>query len=138
MINTADVFLDTSVLLYAALGRQDTPANFEKARKIIMEENFGISSMVLTEFFDVATNQGAVPLRKQAAADWVDKLSLKPCQTEDVTLIKEGVALSAELEITLRDALKILSARRLGCSKIYSERLTNISLPDLTITNPFL
>ncbi|MAP95857.1 MAG: VapC toxin family PIN domain ribonuclease [Ponticaulis sp.] len=138
MIDSADVFLDTSILLYAALSRQDAPANFERARKIIVEENFGTSSAVLTEFFDVATNRGAIPLRKQAAADWIDKLALKPCQLVDAGLVKEGVALSIDLEIILRDALVILSARRLGCAKIYSERLTGLSLPDLTITNPFV
>ncbi|MAK60996.1 MAG: VapC toxin family PIN domain ribonuclease [Ponticaulis sp.] len=137
MLDGADVFLDTSVLLYAALSKQDAPASFEKARQIILEENFATSSLILTEFFDIATNRGAVPLRKQAAADWIEKLALKPCQTVDSGLVKEGVALSAELEIPLRDALLILSARRLSCSKIYTERLYGLRLPDLEIINPF-
>lgn len=137
MIDTADVLIDTSVLLYAALSKQDAPASFEKARQIILEENFATSSLVLSEFFDIATNRGAAPLRKQAAADWIDKLVLKPCQTVDTGLVKEGVALSVELKIPLRDALLILSARRLGCQKIYTERLYGLSLPDLEIINPF-
>lgn len=137
MIDGADVFLDTSVLLYAALGSKDTPAHFEKARRIILEENFAVSANVLSEFYEVATVRGTKPLRKQSASEWIEKLSLKPCQSTDVGLIKEGTALADELDTSLRNALVVLSARRLGCTKIYSERMAGVKSPDIEIINPF-
>lgn len=137
MIDSADVFLDTSVLLYAALGSKDTPAHFEKARSIILEENFAVSASVLSEFYEVATVRGTKPLRRQSASEWIEKLALKPCQATDASLIKEGTALAEELDTSLRNALVILAARRLGCTKIYSERMAGVSVPDLEIVNPF-
>tara|TARA_B100000678_G_scaffold291112_1_gene306292 strand:- start:6144 stop:6560 length:417 start_codon:yes stop_codon:yes gene_type:complete len=137
MIDSADVFLDTSVLLYAALGSNDTPAHFEKARSIILEENFAVSASVLSEFYEVATVRGEKPLCRQSASEWIEKLALKPCRSLDVNLVKEGTALADEFDTSLRNALVILSARRLGCVKIYSERMAGVSVPDIEIINPF-
>ena len=46
-------------------------------------------------------------------------------------------ALADEFDTSLRNALVILSARRLGCVKIYSERMAGVSVPDIEIINPF-
>ena len=47
MIDEADVFLDTSLLVYAALGREDAPERYQIARRIVLEENYATSASVL-------------------------------------------------------------------------------------------
>lgn len=138
MIDEADVFLDTSILVYAALGREDAPERYQIARRIVLEENYATSASVLAEFHETVTTRGETPMPADLAAEWVRTLALKPCQAVDDKLVRESIAIASENAISTRSGIALASARRLGCSKIYSECLTGISLPDLTITNPFL
>jgi predicted nucleic acid-binding protein len=45
-----DSFLDTNVLVYAAMGRGEEESKRVCALKLIEEENFGLSVQVLQEF----------------------------------------------------------------------------------------
>ncbi len=138
MIDEADVFLDTSILVYAALGREDAPELYQIARRIVLEENYATSASVLAEFHETVTTRGDTPMSPELASEWVRTLALKPCQAVDDKLVREGIALAGENSISTRSGITLASARRLGCKTLYSEHFS----PDQTfegvcVVNPF-
>ena len=50
-----DCFLDTNVLVYAALGRFSAPEKHDRARHVMAGTNFGLSSQVLQDFLVIST-----------------------------------------------------------------------------------
>ena len=80
MIASSEVFLDTNVLLYAALGRDHAGHRWERAREIVLAEDYCTSGQVLAEFYNNATRKGASPLTPDRAREWVRVVAMKPCQ----------------------------------------------------------
>ena len=58
----AEVFFDTNVLVYAAIGAGKYEVKRERALRLIETENFGISVQVLQEFFVTVVKKTATPL----------------------------------------------------------------------------
>eukprot|EP01035_Chromulina_nebulosa_P063146 gene63146-86379_t len=71
LIGGADVFLDTNVLIYAALGREHAQQRFETARRIVLEEDYCTSSQVLAEFYVNVQKKGLRPISAELAEEWV-------------------------------------------------------------------
>ena len=67
MIASSEVFLDTNILLYAALGRDHAGHRWERAREIVLTEDYCTSGQVLAEFYNNATRKGAPPLSSDGA-----------------------------------------------------------------------
>eukprot|EP01036_Dinobryon_divergens_P054435 gene54435-72742_t len=88
LIANTEVFLDTNIRLYAALGRDHAGHRWERAREIALSEDYCTSGQVLAEFYNVSTRKGAPPLSPQKAREWVRVVAMKPCQpvTPDVVL----------------------------------------------------
>ena len=57
MIASSEVFLDTNILLYAALGRDHAGHRWERAREIVLSEDYCTSCQVLAEFYETVTGQ---------------------------------------------------------------------------------
>ncbi len=83
---TGEVFLDTNILLYAALGMDDSPDKWMISRQILLEGKFATSGQVLSEFYSNAIRKGRSPISKSEALNWVRQLALKPCQAIDSQL----------------------------------------------------
>jgi predicted nucleic acid-binding protein len=77
LIAGADVFLDTNILIYAALGSVDEPAKYDRALELLTRR-FGTSGQVLAEFYVTAQRKGARPLTPEEAQEWVFRLSKSP------------------------------------------------------------
>ncbi|MAT35005.1 MAG: hypothetical protein CMK06_07660 [Ponticaulis sp.] len=138
MIDGADVLLDTSILLYAALGREDEPARYETARRIILEEDYAVCVWSLAAFYVQATHNAETPLQNGSAEDWIQTLARKPCQPMDDKLLRDAMSLVQQHDLSLPNALLIAGAKRLGCRKIYSQNLEGAeSVADVEIVNPF-
>lgn len=139
MIAGADVFIDTNVLVYAALGRRSAPDRFAAARRIVLEESFGTSSQVLGEFYSTVTSHGARPLRADDARRWVQVISRKPVQPIDAKIVASGIALSQHHEISYWDAAVIAAAEALGAATVYSDALEHgRTYGAVTVINPFV
>ena len=41
---TIECFLDTNILVYAAIGKRDEPAKFAGARDLLLDLSFGVSA----------------------------------------------------------------------------------------------
>lgn len=138
MIDGAEVFLDTNILLYASTARFDEPLKHQKAQDLLVEK-FGTSSQVLAEFYVNATRKGSQPLTPDEARNWVRLLARKPFQSVDSSVVLEGIEISQSHKLSYWDGAVIAAALRLGCKTLYSEDLGHGQTFDtLTVINPFL
>lgn len=138
MIAGADVFLDTNVLLYAALGSVDEPAKYERAVELLTTR-FGTSGQVLAEFYVNAQRNGATPLTPEEAQEWVRRLSKKPFQPVDYRVVRAGIEHARRYRISYWDAAVIAAAERLGARVVYSEDLNHgQTYGSVRVENPFL
>lgn len=139
MIADAEVFLDTSILIYAAQGGRAEPEKRDIARNIILQGRYGTSAQVLAEFYDLATCKGARPLTPDVAERWVRTLTKKPCQPIDAAVVSAGMTLSRRHDLSFRDGAVISAAERLGARVIYSETLKHgQAYGSVRVENPFL
>ena len=138
MIASTEVFLDTNVLLYAAMGSVDHPAKNERAIELLTTR-FGTSGQVLAEFYVNAQRKGSVPLTPDEAKEWVLRLSKKAFQPIDYAVIRGGIETARRYRISYWDGAIIAAAVRLGARVIYSEDLNHgQTYGSVRVENPFL
>ena len=124
MIAGAEVFLDTNILIYAALGSVDEPAKYERALELLTTR-FGTSGQVLAEFYVNAQRRGSRPLTSEEAQEWVSRLSKKPFQPVDYRVVRKGIDNARRYQISYWDGAIIAAAERLGAKVLYSEDLSH-------------
>jgi predicted nucleic acid-binding protein len=136
---TGEVFLDTNILLYAALGMDDSPEKWAISRQILLEGKFATSGQVLSEFYSNAIRKGRSPISKSEALNWVRQLALKPCQAIDSQLVEQAIGFSDRYQISYWDGAIIAAAHRLGAKIVLTEDLNhNQNYGTVTARNPFL
>ena len=133
-----DYFLDSNILIYAALGRETEEAKRRKASELILAGGFGISGQVLTEFYTNVTRKSAIPLSAEEALEWVEHLCMQPCVPVDATLVKNGIVMSERYRISYWDGAILAAAEALGARTVYTEDLSDGQLyGSVRVTNPF-
>ena len=138
MLNRAKVFLDTSILIYAANGKTRHPQKHEIAKGLLTTQ-FGLSILVVTEFYNQITSNGAIPLSKETARDWLKFLIRKPCQDMDSRIVMKALEHQDHHNISHSNGLILASAERLGVTTLYSEEFTHeMVYGDITAINPFM
>lgn len=138
MIASTEVFLDTNILIYAALGSVDAPEKYERAVELLTTR-FGISGQVLAEFYVNAQRKGSVPLSADEAKEWVYRLSKKAFQPVDYAVIRGGIENARRYQISYWDGAIIAAAERLGARVVYSEDLNHgQTYGSVRVENPFL
>jgi predicted nucleic acid-binding protein len=134
-------FLDTNVLLYAALGRVTEEAKRVVATDLISRSNFGISTQVLQEFYVAATRPKPLSrvLTPLEARDWIADLDRQPCAVVDKALIEVAIDISQRYRINYRDGAILAAAERLGAEIVYTEDLNHgQSYGPVRAVNPFV
>jgi predicted nucleic acid-binding protein len=135
---TCDAFLDTNILLYAALGSDDSPDKWAAARRLLSEVRFGTSGQVLAEFYSNVIRKGARPLTKSEALVWIRQLARKPCQAIDSQLVEQAIEFSTRYQISYWDGAIIAAANRLDAKIVYTEDLNHQQVyGKVTALNPF-
>lgn len=136
---SVDCFLDTNILIYAALGRFSDPRKYAQAKAIIAENHFGISGQILAEFFVNSTKKSDTPLTKQEAMGWIEDLRDRPCAPVDFELVTEAIKLSQRYQTSYWDGAILASAHRLGAPVLYTEDLNHTQLyGSVRVINPFV
>ncbi|MDX2265105.1 MAG: PIN domain-containing protein [Hyphomicrobiales bacterium] len=131
-------FLDTKILIYAALPRRGEEWKRKTAADLIDAAVFGTSGQVLQEFYWTATRKGEPPLTEVEAIEWVELVEEQPCVPVDATLIKNGIDISQRYLISYWDGAIVAAARALGVNRIYSEDLNHgQTYDDIRVINPF-
>lgn len=138
MIANTEVFLDTNILLYAALGRDHAGHRWGRAREIVLTEDYCTSAQVLAEFYNTVIRKSAQPLTPEKAREWVRVVAMKPCQPITAAVVRDGIALSQRYQISYWDGAIIAAAERLGARVIYSEDLNDgQTYGTVRVENPF-
>jgi predicted nucleic acid-binding protein len=134
----AEVFFDTNILVYAAIGSGRDDPKRKLALALIESENFGTSAQVLQEFYVTVVRKAQTPLTPEQALDWIDQFVAFPCQPLDHRLVRIAVEISERYQISYRDAAILAAAEALGCRTVYSEDLNDGQLcGTVRVINPF-
>jgi len=118
-----DCFLDTNILVYAATGLGADERKRQRALDILEEAEFGTSGQVLQEFFVVVTRKVKSPLSPFDAAEWIDRLALRPVVPIDAGLVKHAIEISQRYQISHWDAAIVAAAQALEAAVLYTEDL---------------
>ncbi|WP_339914285.1 PIN domain-containing protein [uncultured Brevundimonas sp.] len=139
MIASSEVFLDTNILLYAALGQDHAGHRWARAREIALTEDYCTSGQVLAEFYNIATRKGAPPLMPDEAREWVRVIAMKPCQPVTPDVVLAGIDHARRYQLSYWDGAIIAAAERLGARVLYSEDLNHgQTYGSVRVENPFL
>jgi predicted nucleic acid-binding protein len=137
---SADLFLDSNILVYAYDGHE--PKKQKKAQALlktaIQEESAVLSTQVLGEFFVVTTRRLKQPLSVSEAEKIIEILSILPVAEIDLTLVMRAIDTQKRYRISYWDSLIVATAERAGCARILSEDLNDGQrYNDVLIENPF-
>jgi predicted nucleic acid-binding protein len=134
-----ECFLDTNILIYAALGRGLYETKRTIAHDLVVDSKFGISTQVLQEFYANVTRKTEIPLTPDEALEWIEGLELQDCVTVDQTLIKVAIGISQRYRINYWDGAILAAAERLGAEIVYTEDLNHgQAYGPVRVVNPFL
>jgi predicted nucleic acid-binding protein len=122
----AKYFIDTNIFVYSFDNRQ--PSKKERAMALIQEAlktGAGIiSTQVIQEFLNVATQKFAIPMKIEGAKTYL-RLVLNPlCQIyPSLALYESCLEIQAETKYSFYDSLIIAAAVQGRCDVLYSEDL---------------
>lgn len=133
-------FVDTNILVYA----HDISAGekYKLAREIVQQlwetEDGCLSIQVLQEFYVTATQKVPVPLDAPTASQIIRHLSYWKIHVPNEQDILEAINLHKRLTMSFWDAMILWSAKRLGCSIVWTEDLSpDQDYDGVKVVNPF-
>jgi predicted nucleic acid-binding protein len=121
----AAAFVDTNILIYAVSNAPSERRKSEIARSILREEDVGLSTQVLQEFYWVATRPHKPALTHQEAVAFIEALKRFPLQPISIDVVDDALFLTQRFRISYWDAAILSAARTLDCPVLYSEDLTH-------------
>lgn len=133
------VFIDTNVLLYAALPDPQSTEKRYKARAILTRDDCTLSMQVLQEFTSQAirsTRAYAISLNEaeQAVAVW----RRFPVAITTLQLYDLGIVLMRRYKLSFWDSMIVAAAKIQSCDTLLSEDMQDGAVIDgVTIRNPF-
>lgn len=136
----AEIFIDTNVFLYALSDRPEEQGKAERARQLLLNENWGWSVQVAGEFFNIATSaKRQFRLSNSSAIDYVKTWLKFPTASLHPATILKAMELRQRFQLSYWDAVIISAAHELGCDKIYSEDFSHgQDYEGVMVENPFL
>jgi predicted nucleic acid-binding protein len=136
---TADVFIDTNVLLYTIDEDAAATGKRQRAQQILLSEHWGWSIQVAAEFYVNATSpKRPFRLAGADAAALVEAWLAFPTVELTPALFRAALGFHARFQLSYWDAAILAAAKRLGCRIVYSEDLNDGQDYDgVTVVNPF-
>ena len=136
---TAEVFIDSNILLYSCSSSPEDVAKQKVAEKLVLDLKFGLSSQVLQEFVSNALKKKNLCISEPQIDATLEMATLVPVQPVTLELICSAVELRRRMSISHWDSTIIAAAIELGCHRIYSEDLNHGQKYDgVEVINPFL
>jgi len=133
-------FVDTNVLLYAALRDPQEADKQQIADDLLKRDDLALSTQVLQEVYHQTTRpHRAVHLSAVEAIDFLAPLIARcPVQPITLELFREAVDICQRFQISYWDAAILAAARRMACDAVYSEDLSDQQdYAGLRVINPF-
>jgi len=136
---TADVLVDTNVLLYTIDEDPASAAKRLRAQQLILSERWGWSVQVAAEFYVNATSpKRPFRLTPVAAAALVEAWLAFPTLAVTSALVRAALDIHQRFQLSYWDAAIIAAAKRMGCHTIFSEDLNDGQNYDgVIVVNPF-
>jgi predicted nucleic acid-binding protein len=137
---SAESFVDTNVLMYAACGAFDYPNKHKRAWEIIGEGNYAVSAQVMAEFYvnSMSAKKQQVPLKPLEAFEWLERLSLMLVAPINDEIVRQAALYSQRFQISYWDASLIAAAETLDLKVLYTEDLNHgQKYGSVTAINPF-
>lgn len=128
-------FIDTNVLAYAY--DADSGDKRERAREVLAEiDGAVVSTQVLLELFAVLTRK--LGLDRDAAEEALESLMGLEVVATDTRLLREGLRISRQHDISHWDAMVIAAASASGCEILLTEDLNDGQVIEgVRLVNPF-
>jgi predicted nucleic acid-binding protein len=134
----ASVFLDTNVLVHAAVGSGLDEPKRRRALELVDGEDFGTSAQVLQEFFVTVVRKATRPLPVAEALEWIEQWAEFPCQSIDHRLVRAAIERAERYGMSYWDAAIVVAAEALGANTLYSEDLNAGQVyGQVRVVNPF-
>ena len=136
---TAEVFLDSNILLYACSA---APADVEKqviANSLILETDFALSTQVLQEFIANALRKKILGISENKIDATMELAGHVPVLPITHELVLSAIILRRRLQLSHWDACIVAAAQELGCHTLYTEDLNHgQDYGGVKAINPFL
>jgi predicted nucleic acid-binding protein len=135
---TAEVFLDSNVLLYSCSAAPDDANKRQVAEDLILNHPFALSAQVLQEFIANALRKprlGITEFNIDATLQMAAMVRVQPITHE---LVISAVMLRRRFQLSQWDATIIAAAAELGCPTLYSEDMNDgQDYGGVRVVNPF-
>jgi predicted nucleic acid-binding protein len=135
---SAEVFLDTNILLYACSAAQADAAKQAIAQRLLLESDFALSAQVLQEFIANALRKKALGISEKGIEATIELSGLVPVLPITRELIISATILRRRFRMSHWDAAIVAAAIELGCHTLYSEDLNpGQAYEGVRVINPF-
>ena len=136
----AEVFIDTNIFLYSLSDHPEEQAKTERARRLLLNENWGWSVQVAGEFYNIATStRRQFRLSHELALECVKTCLNFPTASLNSSTVLSALQLADRFQISYWDAAIIAAARELLCNTVYSEDLSHTqNYGGVVVVNPFV
>jgi predicted nucleic acid-binding protein len=136
---TANVFIDTNILLYSI---DEDPASLQKrqrAQQILLTEQWAWSVQVAAEFFVNATSpKRPFRLATADATALLEAWFAYPILDLTPDVVRAAIDLHERSHLSYWDAAILGAAKQMGCRTLYSEDLNaGQDYDGVTVVNPF-
>lgn len=136
-------FVDTNVIVYAFSEQAFSDSRSEVARDLLARlgasNSVRLSTHVLLEFTAATLRNATRPETTLATAKAVQVISLWPVFQVDSRAILDAIAVRVKHQLSIWDALIVVSAKRSGAAILYTEDLNHgQTIEGVRIVNPFL
>ena len=131
-------FLDTNVLIYAAISERSHPTKWKTAMEILDRSEFVVSAQVMAEFVSVVRRKARPPLTDAEVDRWLATFAARNPLPIDAAIVRRGAAISSEHALNYYDGAILAAAERLGCDTVLSEDMADgRAYGSVTVRNPF-
>jgi predicted nucleic acid-binding protein len=135
---TAEVFLDSNVLLYACSSAPDDAEKRRVAEDLMLGRPFALSAQVLQEFIANALRKPRLGISEGNIDATLQMASLVRVQSVTRELVLSAVTLRRRYKLSQWDATILAAAMELGCGEVYSEDMNDgQDYGGVRVINPF-
>jgi predicted nucleic acid-binding protein len=135
---TAEVFLDSNVLLYSCSAAPDDAGKRQVAEDLILNRPFALSAQVLQEFIANALRKPRLGITESNIDATLQMAAMVRVQPVTLELVVSAVMLRRRFQLSQWDATIIAAAAELGCKTVYSEDMNDgQDYGGVRVVNPF-
>jgi predicted nucleic acid-binding protein len=137
---SATIFLDTNVLIYAALTEPQDNRKKAAARELLARNDAGLSVQVLQEFY-VQTTRPTRPnrLSHDVASGLVEAWTRFAIQPMTLDVLMAALHIKQRHRLSYWDSAIVAAALALDCGELYTEDMHHgHAIDGLRLINPFL